>query len=139
MNEQRESLTFFAKTAILILSKSKYMDLRAMIVDIYTTGAKICKAMGDPQRARIIDMISCGEICACRIQADLDMAQSTLSHHMRVLCDSGLVTARYEGKWTYYSLDSSVVDSEIQFIRSITEPKDSCICRETDRDEGTCP
>ena len=107
-------------------------------MDKYTAGAKICKALGDPQRAQIVDMISCGEICACRIQTALDMAQATLSHHMRILCESGIVVARYEGKWTYYSLNSSAVDSEIQFIRSITEKKDFCICRESEMKEKTC-
>jgi len=62
------------------------------------------KAIADPNRLQILDMISTGEKCACDILDDFQFTQPTLSHHMKVLIEAGIVTARKEGKWHYYSL-----------------------------------
>ena len=59
-------------------------------------GFRIFKALGDPKRAMIVDMLSCGELCACKILEKFDMSQSTLSHHMKILCECGLVVGRNE-------------------------------------------
>jgi ArsR family transcriptional regulator len=99
-------------------------------MDNYLEFTKICKALGDPKRAMIVDMISCGELCACKILEKFDMSQSTLSHHMKILCGSGLVKGRKEGKWTHYSLDTDAVNKTKQFFDSITSNKEDCICKE---------
>lgn len=91
---------------------------------------KIFKALGDQKRAMIVDMLSCGELCACRILEKFDMSQSTLSHHMKLLCDSGLVKGRNEGKWTYYSLDADTINRTKRFLTAITSDKESCICKD---------
>ncbi|MDX9872441.1 MAG: metalloregulator ArsR/SmtB family transcription factor [Clostridia bacterium] len=93
----------------------------------YTT---VFKALGDPKRAMIIDMLSCGELCACMILEKFEMSQSTLSHHMKLLCECGLVKGREQGKWTYYSLDADMISSTKQFFRDITSDKENCICKE---------
>ena len=67
--------------------------------------AVICKALGDPNRIKIIGILSVGESCACRLLEKFDITQPTLSHHMKILCGCGLVKARSAGKWNYYSLD----------------------------------
>ncbi|MFR3729721.1 ArsR/SmtB family transcription factor [Lacrimispora sp.] len=96
---------------------------------------KVFKALGDPKRAMIVDMLSCGELCACMILEKFEMSQSTLSHHMKLLCECGLVRGRNEGKWTYYSLDQERIDKTKQFFCSITSSKEHCICKE---DTGCC-
>lgn len=101
----------------------------------YLRHAKVFKALGDPKRAMIVDMLSCGELCACMILAKFEMSQSTLSHHMKLLCECGLVTGREEGKWTFYSLDADAVNNAKQFLNAITSDKEDCICKE---ETGCC-
>ena len=70
------------------------------------------KALGDENRLRIVRLIADkGEICACRLLEDFDMAQPTLSHHMKLLRDCGLVAARKEGRWMHYSLNRNAIES----------------------------
>ncbi len=69
--------------------------------------AEIFKALADERRLRILGMLKGCERCACAIQGALDLPQSSLAYHMRILCNSGLVTARRDGKWTYYSINAS--------------------------------
>ena len=96
----------------------------------YTENTKVFKALGEPKRAMIVDMLSCGELCACRILERFDISQSTLSHHMKLLCECGLVKGREVGKWTYYSLDVEVIERTRQFFFDITSDKENCICRD---------
>jgi len=70
----------------------------------YTENAKIFKAFCDENRLQILELLQSGEKCACKLLENLDIGQSTLSHHMKILCDSGVVESRTEGKWTHYSL-----------------------------------
>ncbi len=96
----------------------------------YLEYARVFKALGDPKRAMIVDMLSCGELCACNILEKFEMSQSTLSHHMKLLCECGIVKGREQGKWTYYSLDKDTVSRVKQFLCSITSDKEACICKE---------
>jgi len=98
-------------------------------METYIEGAKVFKALGDPKRTMIVDMLSCGELCACDILEKFEMSQSTLSHHMKLLCESGLVKSRDEGKWTYYSLNSEGIAKAKQFLSSITTEKANCLCK----------
>ena len=101
-------------------------------MDYCLENAKVFKALGDPRRAMIVDMLSCGEMCACKILEKFQMSQSTLSHHMKLLRECGLVRAREEGKWTHYSLDAEAVRRARRFLRAITSEKEDCICRGRD-------
>jgi len=101
----------------------------------YLENIKVFKALGDPKRAMIVDMLSCGELCACMILEKFEMSQSTLSHHMKFLCECGLVKGREQGKWTYYSLDADTVSRTKQFFNTITSNKESCVCK---GDAGCC-
>ena len=96
----------------------------------YLEYTKVFKALSDPKRAMIVDMLSCGELCACMILEKFEMSQSTLSHHMKLLCECGLVKGSEEGKWTYYSLDMDTVGKTKQFFCDITSDKENCICKE---------
>lgn len=65
----------------------------------------IFKALADETRLKIVDMLSGGELCACKILEYFNFTQPTLSYHMKLLCDSGLVIGRRDGAWMRYSLD----------------------------------
>ena len=97
--------------------------------------ARNIQALGDPKRAMIVDMLSCGELCACMILEKFEMSQSTLSHHMKILCECGLVKGREQGKWTYYSLDTNAAGRIKQFLCDITSNNINCICK---KDAGCC-
>ena len=61
------------------------------------------KALGDERRFTLLALLEKrGSMCACEIQAALDLTHATVSHHMRILCDAGLVTCERRGKWAYY-------------------------------------
>ena len=66
--------------------------------------ARVFKAMGDENRLTILSLLQNGERCACKLQEALQISQPTLSHHMRILVDAGLVSGRKDGKWIHYSL-----------------------------------
>ncbi len=92
------------------------------------TGLEILKALSEPTRLKIIDMLSCGEMCACNLLEGLSITQSTLSHHMKVLMDCGLVAGRKEATWMYYTICMEKVEQFRQFIDDLTRPKGDCIC-----------
>ena len=73
----------------------------------YEEMAKIFKALSDPNRIFILEMLKSGEKCACKILEELHIGQSTLSHHMKILSDSGIIKCRKDGKWSYYSFDEN--------------------------------
>lgn len=64
----------------------------------------VAKALSDANRVEIIKVLKDGELCACRLLERFSISQSTLSHHMKILCDSGLVAVRKEGKWSHYKV-----------------------------------
>ena len=66
--------------------------------------AAIFKAFCDENRIRILKLLRSGEKCGCRLLEEIHVTQPTLSHHMKILCDSGVVVGRKEGKWTHYSI-----------------------------------
>lgn len=86
------------------------------------------KALTDKNRLRIIDMLSCGEMCACDLLEGLDISQPTLSHHMKKLVQCNLVNVRNEGSWSYYSLNLDELNKNVDFLREIFREKENCIC-----------
>lgn len=70
-------------------------------------------------------MLSAEKLCACNILEKLDITQPTLSHHMKILCDSGLVFGQKEGKWVYYTLIEEKVIEVKDFLHAITINKES--------------
>ncbi|MBQ7902720.1 MAG: winged helix-turn-helix transcriptional regulator [Oscillospiraceae bacterium] len=69
---------------------------------------RIFKALGDRNRLEIMDLISENELSAGQILQQVKMAQSTLSHHMKILCDSGIVNSRKDYRWVYYTINEEV-------------------------------
>jgi Predicted transcriptional regulators len=72
----------------------------------YEDNAKIFKALSDPSRLRIIDILSCEGQCACDILEKFDFTQPTLSYHMKILIECGIVKCKKDGLWSYYSLNN---------------------------------
>lgn len=89
----------------------------------YEDQARIFKAFCDEKRLRILEMLKSGEKCACALGDPLGMAQSTLSYHMKILCESGIVESRQEGKWTHYRLSAEGSRRAAELLDEITTPK----------------
>lgn len=97
---------------------------------VYVDTAKMLKAISEPKRLRIVDMLSCGELCACVILEAFNITQPTLSHDMRVLTEAGLVSSRREGKNIYYSLNKGALDDMHRILGRMFEDKPDCICHQ---------
>ena len=82
--------------------------------------ALIFKAFCDENRIRILKMLRSGEKCACKMLDEFNVTQPTLSHHMKILCDSGIVLGRKEGKWMYYSISAEGAKVAADFIKELT-------------------
>ena len=102
--------------------------------DKYKEYAGLFKTLSDPNRLMIVDMLSCGELCACVILEKFNITQPTLSHHMKSLSDSGLVNGRKEGKWIHYSLNDEAVKKLRAYIEEVTTCKTDCVCYEVQCD-----
>lgn len=94
-----------------------------------TDVAIICKALGDNNRLQIVQMLSDGEKCGCKLLETFNITQPTLSHHMKILCECGLVYARKEGKWQHYSLNYETLQEIKSFIEGLScVKKEECCC-----------
>ena len=71
----------------------------------YSEMAKVFKALSDPKRVKIVDLLSCGEMCACVLLKCFEITQPTLAHDRKVLTDADIVVSRRAGKNIYYSLN----------------------------------
>lgn len=91
-------------------------------METYQKSAKVFKALCDPKRLAILEQLRSGEKCACVLQEPMDLTQSGLSYHMKILCDSGLVASRQEGKWTHYRLSDAGREKAVKLLLAITTP-----------------
>ena len=95
----------------------------------YIEKAEIFKVLSDSNRLQIIDMLSCGEMCVCKILEKFNITQPTLSHHLKVLADSGIVVSRKEANWMYYKLNDKKMKEITEFLQFISNDKKDCICK----------
>ncbi|WBW96670.1 ArsR/SmtB family transcription factor [Oceanirhabdus sp. W0125-5] len=89
---------------------------------------EVFKALADSNRLKILDMLSCGELCVCDLIEGLELTQSTVSHHMKILKQADLVKSNKIGKWTKYSINKDTFEDIENFIKYISTFKDDCIC-----------
>jgi ArsR family transcriptional regulator len=82
----------------------------------------------------VLSLLQSGEKCACVLLGNVHVSQPTLSHHMKVLIDSGIVCARKEGKWTYYSISAAESEGAAELLRELTTVK----AYETDINDERC-
>lgn len=103
------------------------------MADTYQEQAKVFKALCDPKRLAILEQLRSGEKCACVLLEPLDLTQSGLSYHMKILCDSGIVVSRQEGKWTHYRLSEAGRNYALALLKELTTPytdqETGCTCR----------
>lgn len=98
----------------------------------YRAEARIFKAFCDENRLQILALLRSGEKCACKLLEALDISQPTLSHHAKILCDSGVVRGRKEGKWVHYSIDPEGARRAVMLLarqlKTDEEPGLECDC-----------
>lgn len=92
----------------------------------------ICKAMSDPNRLKIIEMLTKGEKCGCELLEELQVTQPTLSHHMKVLGDCGLVSSYKDGKWQHYSINCQRFSQFKEYLNVVT------CCKEDTQQHPCC-
>ena len=92
---------------------------------VYEERAKVFKALCDERRQRILELLHGGEKCACVLMEEMNMPQSSLSYHMKILCESGIVTGREDGKWTHYQISSHGSEKAIELLKEITAVTDT--------------
>ena len=99
----------------------------------YTDQAAVFKALCDERRLQIIDLLRGGERCACQLLVDLDIGQPSLSYHMKILVESGIVSSRQQGKWTHYSISQTGSERAVDLLRTMTtlsaDAADKCACK----------
>lgn len=94
--------------------------------------AVVFKALCDENRVKILKLLCSGEKCACKLLDELNITQPTLSHHMKILCDSEIVAGRKEGKWMYYSISQRGAQfakdclNQLITVNVTKESEDSC-------------
>ena len=78
--------------------------------------ATVFKAFCDENRIKILQLLQGGEKCACKLLTEMNITQPTLSHHMKILCDSGIVKGRKEGKWMHYSISQDGIEEAQKYL-----------------------
>ncbi|WP_188437569.1 ArsR/SmtB family transcription factor [Microbacterium murale] len=84
--------------------------------------SRVFKALGDPTRVRLLSLIAAGEggeACICDLTEPVGLSQGTVSHHMKLLTDAGLVTREQRGKWAYFAVNNGALDAAADAIRSV--------------------
>lgn len=89
---------------------------------IYEEHAKVFKAFCDEKRLKILELLRGGEKCACILLEQLDLGQSGLSYHMKILVESGIVESRQEGKWTHYKISEKGSSYAADLLKELTTP-----------------
>ncbi len=97
----------------------------------HAADAKVFKAFCDVNRLQILELLRSGEKCSCVLLEDLQISQSTLSYHMKILCDSGIVVGRTEGKWTHYGISQQGSQYAKELLQTLTaqEINGGCACQ----------
>ena len=96
---------------------------------VYEINAKVFKAFCDEKRLRILEILQSGEKCTCVLMEVLEMPQSSLSYHMKVLCESGVVEGRQDGKWTHYRISqdgSNKAAALLETLTALNPVQDTC-------------
>lgn len=80
------------------------------------------KAIADPTRLRLLSLVAAqtdGEACVCEMTAPVGLTQGTVSHHLKILVDSGLLTRDQRGKWAYYALVPGSLGVLAQLVQTL--------------------
>lgn len=86
--------------------------------------ADIFKALSDENRLEIINVLKEGEKCAGEILSSLNISQPTLSHHMKILCESGAVVCKKSGRQIYYVVSTAAMSAASEFLLALSSAND---------------
>jgi ArsR family transcriptional regulator len=95
------------------------------------------RALGDPTRLKLLELLAAGERCVCELTAAMDVVQPLLSHHLKTLREAGFIHARKDGRWTYYRLDPERLEACVCALEEALSAYDAaavagkpgCACR----------
>jgi ArsR family transcriptional regulator, arsenate/arsenite/antimonite-responsive transcriptional repressor len=116
---------------ILSIFKEVYMERN------YADFALLFKALSDETRLKIVDMLSCGELCACDILKSFNITQPTLSYHMKILSECGVVNANRIGAWMHYTLNGDITKQIGEYWNALSCDKENCICNANKNSKGS--
>jgi ArsR family transcriptional regulator len=132
LNESQDFFAFAAGTAlpyfyidihlccVYYIDKYKYVYERCFVENKKKYSARVFKAFCDENRLTVLELLQSGEQCACVLLEKMKITQPTLSHHMKILVDSGIVVARKEGKWMYYSISAAGCEEATLLMKQFT-------------------
>src|ERR671938_238985 len=82
--------------------------------------AKVAKALGDPIRLQLVDVLRrhAGKVCVCELTPLFDVGQPTISHHLKVLREAGVVDSERQGLWAYYYVRPQALEELSQWLTS---------------------
>ena len=96
-------------------------DAMAAATELSSENARqLLKALGDPIRLGIIEALGAGERCVCDLTGELELAQSRLSFHLKVMKQAGLLADRQEGRWVYYRLRPEAIEALRAWLAALT-------------------
>lgn len=99
-------------------------NTRVAQINDHIQNAKVFKALCDPKRLSILEVLRKGEHCACDLIEQTGIAQSALSYHMKILVESSLVDSRQEGKWMHYCISEMGKESAVYLLETLLEVQD---------------
>ena len=97
----------------------------------YELFAEKMKALSDPNRVKILDLLSCDTLCACDLLEHFDFTQPTLSHHIKVLRDADLIVTEKIGTWHHYSVNRELSTEITEVLQNVFSSSERCICHTT--------
>lgn len=101
--------------------------------------AKLFKALADENRLAILQMLMNGAKCACDLLEEMNITQPTLSHHMKILCDAGIVDCCKNGKWMHYSICVDTSKKLKQVLEAYTlSDKQACAYKKCEFQSEKC-
>ena len=98
----------------------------------YAEYAKVMKALSDSKRVKILDLLSSGTLCACDLLEHFNCTQPTLSHHIKVLVDAGLVSIEKKGIWHHYSIHQENANAVVSKTKDLFSNAEVCVCASED-------
>ena len=103
--------------------KAAEKDLRTIPEQNITSGeaAEIFRALGDENRIRILELLQGGELCVADLLKSVHIVQSTLSHHLKILTEAGVIHCRKQGKWSYYSINSEMLKQIVIYVEKMEQ------------------
>ncbi len=93
------------------------------------------KALADPFRFEVVELLQQQEMCVCDLRDRMDIAQSKLSFHLKILREAGLITARQDGRWVYYSLNClefRELEDYLNTLRHLSPVRPARLCAPVD-------